>query len=114
MHRTIMPAPTGLQIDHIDGDGLNNRRSNLRLATNAQNQHNRRFHAGNKSGFKGVFWDPSRSQWMAQITLNGEKVYLGRFRDISDAVAARAKAGEGLHGAFARQYENHTAPRGQE
>lgn len=100
MHRLLMGQPEGLQIDHRDGDGLNNLRANLRLATRAQNQHNKRTPVSNTSGFKGV--RRSRSKWMAQIKLNGTTQYLGTFDTPETAAAAYAKASAELHGEFGR------------
>lgn len=62
MHRLLLAAPRGVIVDHLDGDGLNNQRSNLRLGTNAQNQQNRRVSHG-ASRFKGVSWNKRISRW---------------------------------------------------
>lgn len=74
------------EIDHRDGDGLNNRRSNLRAATHKQNLENR------KRENVGVTWDPSRQRWVAQIKHNYERIFLGRFVNKTDAIAARKAA----------------------
>ncbi len=68
MHRIIMKTPDGLEVDHIDGNGLNNQKSNLRNVTNAKNQYNRGCRKDNKLGIKGVSWDGTRKKYRAAIT----------------------------------------------
>jgi len=91
------------QIDHIDGEKSNNRFSNLREATNAQNQSNRPVSQNSKSGYKGVYlvkWNRERP-WMAQIKVMGKDTYLGVFKTKELAHAAYCKAAEKHHGDFA-------------
>lgn len=103
MHRVLMDAPNHLDVNHIDSDGLNNRRStNLRLATKAQNSHNRRISSFNKSGIKGVYWFKRDQKWAASIRSNGKSKFLGLFTDISDASEAYATASAEMHGEFGR------------
>ena len=102
MHRLILGAPRGLHVDHIDGNGLNNRRSNLRIATVAQNQQNGRLRVDNASGVRGVHWDQSSRKWAVNIRAAGKRHYLGMFSEIDDAAAAYAKASANLHGEFGR------------
>jgi len=102
IHRVIMGDPDGFQIDHIDGDGLNNRRSNLRFATHAENLRNRKMAKNNTSGFKGVYWDLARKKWRARITFDGKIYYLGRYQEIDTAHSAYVAASEKLHGKFGR------------
>lgn len=102
IHRTIMGAPLGMEVDHINGDGLDNRRSNLRLATHAQNTRNRRRPRTNTSGFKGVHLHKSAGKWVAQITNAGKYLYLGLFETPESAYAARVAASAELHGEFGR------------
>ena len=107
VHRLVWFWMTGAwpkeQIDHIDGDKLNNRWSNLREATHSENQHNRGIISTNTSGYKGVYWYRSRGKWRAQISFDrrNPKV-LGYFDNIEDAAAAYAKAAREFHGEFAR------------
>jgi hypothetical protein len=89
-------------IDHIDGDGTNNRISNLREATPSENGANRGMQANNTSGFKGVSFDICSRRWRALITVNGRARFLGHFDDPASAHAAYAKAAEQHHGKFAR------------
>jgi hypothetical protein len=102
LHRAIMGDPNGWQVDHEDGDGLNNRRNNLRLATASQNSHNRRINCNNKSGFKGVSWHKHTSKWRAQIRLNYKTINLGYFTFPEDAHDAYCRASEQYHGEFGR------------
>lgn len=91
--------------DHVDGDGLNNRRSNLRAATSSQNNANRGAQINNTSGYKGVSWDYQKQKWRAKIQSRGETLHLGCF--CSRDVAARAYnyAARRLFGEFAYQNE---------
>jgi hypothetical protein len=100
MHRRIMGAPCGVPVDHRDGDGLNNRRANLRLATAVQNAHNRTKQANNTSGYKGVRRIGKR--WRADIMSNGITNALGVFDTPEQAYAAYCEAATHLHGDFAR------------
>lgn len=101
MHRLIMSAAPGVLVDHIDGDGLNNRRRNLRLASRAENARNKPAHRNNKLGVKGVHWNERDRRFVALIMHEGKVHRLGSFRWIEDANAAYQKAARELHGAFA-------------
>lgn len=93
MHRTIAEPPEGIDVDHIDGNRLDNRRANLRLATrseNLQNQH--RLISSNTSGFRGVSYDKQSEKWAAYYHLNGIKVSVGFFFTKEDAARAAAEA----------------------
>lgn len=102
MHRVLMDAPDGLQVDHIDGDGLNNRRCNLRLVTNMQNCWNQRVAVNNTSGYRGVSFHTRRACWQANIRVNGKLKHLGRFETSKDASAAYDAAALKAFGEFAR------------
>ena len=102
MHRTIAGEPAGLDVDHIDGDGLNNRRSNLRLATKSQNTQNQRINRRNTSGFKGVSFHKSSGTWRAAIRMNRKRKHLGCFRTPEAAHAAYSAASAEYHGQFGR------------
>ena len=102
LHRTILNAPSNMQVDHIDGDALNNRRSNLRLATALQNGANKKKPAHNTSGFKGVSWHKRDLYWAANIRVGGKLRHLGRFETAEAAHAAYCKASEEFHGEFGR------------
>lgn len=105
MHRILMGNPPGLEVDHKDGNGLNNRRrgeaGNLRTASRSQNAMNRPANRNNRSKIKGVCWDTERGKWLASIKVNGVSRNLGRFIEKTDAETAVKKARAELHGAFA-------------
>lgn len=101
MHRLIMRPPNGHQVDHVDGDGLNNRRSNLRICTNTENQWNKRNNCG-VSTFRGVSKHHRGSLWVAKIRANGRRYYLGCYANPEDAAKAYDSAALRLHGEFAR------------
>lgn len=86
MHRAILRSSQ--RIDHWDGNGLNNRRKNLRLATPCQNAWNRKTPKHNTSGFKGVHLDRLRGLWIARCMTNGRRLYLGYFKSKQDAISA--------------------------
>ena len=102
MHRLLIQAPDKLEVDHIDGDGLNNSRCNLRLATKAQNAHNSRTPINNTSGYKGVWWNKRDNVFLCRIGVNGKYKHLGSFRCATSAHLAYRKASAELHGAFGR------------
>ncbi len=102
LHRLIAGDQKGLEVDHIDGDGRNNRRENLRLATRAQNGRNRRVSKRNTSGFKSVYWCRRAKKWRASIGLSGKTLYLGSFDTPEAAHAAYCEDSARLHGEFGR------------
>ncbi len=101
LHREIMSVPSDMKVDHINGNGLDNRRENLRVCTHQQNLFNGRKHQNCSSRFKGVSWSQSRSRWCAFIKRNGKTVNLGRFRVEVEAAIAYNRAATELFGEFA-------------
>lgn len=104
MHRVISERVHGSipeTIDHQNRNRLDNRRSNLRLATRSQQQANRR--GRGKSGLRGVVWMAERRRWRAEVMVSGQRIYCGSYSDINDAIEARAKAAALVHGRFAIQ-----------
>lgn len=89
-------------IDHVNLNPSDNRISNLRLATHAQNKANRDAPETNKSGFKGVHWNKRNRTWFAQIKVNGKQIYLGSFKTIDEANAARIEGSIRHCGDYAR------------
>lgn len=84
MHRIIMNTPTGMDTDHIDGNGMNNRKENLRVVTHRENLNNR--HHSKSSKFAGVHFVKGKNYpWQANIQRNGKVIYLGSFLEESDA-----------------------------
>jgi hypothetical protein len=93
LHRVILDNPEG-KVDHIDGDTLNNRRSNLRVVSNAENGRNRKgANVGSTTGVLGVYYRPARDHYQALIRVDGKLVYLGTFPTLELASEARL-AGE--------------------
>lgn len=80
------------QIDHIDGNGLNNKWKNLRSVSAHENKKNKRLPVNNSSGFCGVAWNKVCKKWRALIQVNGKSKHLGMFKDKSDAIKARVAA----------------------
>jgi hypothetical protein len=105
MHRLILGAPTGVWVDHVNGNGLDNRRENLRAATRAENGRNRGAQRNSASGFKGVSKrtdKPRRKPWRAQIQAGGKIRHLGYFATEQEAAAAYDNAAREMHGVFAK------------
>lgn len=101
LHRTISGAADGSCVDHINGDTLDNRRSNLRVCTFQQNTFNSRKRPGS-SRFKGVTWVRHCGKWAAQITHCGKRFYLGVYVREEDAAQAYDRESVRLFGAFAK------------
>jgi hypothetical protein len=107
LHRSLLKAPNSQRVDHRNGDPLDNRKANLRLASPQQNMFNRRkshtFRGKpTTSPFKGVTWDRSRGRHKAQIKKNGISHYLGRFMDERSAAIAYDYAALEMFGEFAQ------------
>jgi hypothetical protein len=102
LHRRINKLTRGddTEIDHRNGDKLDNRRENLRICSKQQNQRNVGLISTNKSGFKGVC-KGRRGKWRAQIQVNKKQIYLGEFFCPKEAYAAYCRAAEKIHGEFA-------------
>ena len=108
LHRMILNAPPSKQVDHKDGDGLNNVRSNLRLGNNRQNQMNKkpclvRCGSPTSSRFKGVYQVNDSGRWCAGIRVKGKTVYLGVFAREEDAARAYDEMARKLFGRWARE-----------
>jgi hypothetical protein len=103
MHREIMNAPVGLVVDHKNGDGLDNRKENLRITTQAQNQYNRKKYKGKTtSQYKGVHLKSGRKTYTAKIGVGGKSIFLGSFENEIDAAKAYDEAAKKYHGEYAR------------
>ena len=106
LHRMLLGAPAGMQVDHIDGDPTNNRRANLRLCSHADNHKNLRKPTNNTSGYKGVSWCKQKKRWQSKIRAGGKQYHLGRFDTPEQAKAAYDAAAERLFGDFKRASEH--------
>ncbi len=104
MHRFIMKTPKGMFTDHINGNPLDNRRSNLRICTAGENRLNMCIPKNNTSGYKGVckFKYSKSLPWTARININKKRFHLGYFKNPEDAAVAYNEAAIKYHGQFAR------------
>lgn len=101
LHREVIGAPVGLEVDHINRNPLDNRRENLRLCTPSQNHANTGHLTGGSSQYRGVCWDAGYGAWMAYIKVNGRFKGLGRFQDERKAALAYDSAAAKIFGSFA-------------
>ena len=90
------------EVDHKDGNSLNNKVNNLRESTLAQNQHNSKLRKNNTSGHKGVYWNKASGKWMVRINVNGKSYYFGMYVNKEDAIKVAIEARKKLHGKFGR------------
>lgn len=89
MHKLILyPTPRGREIDHVNGNGLDNRKENMRFASRQQNSMNRPPPRNNTSGFKGVGWHKKSSKWKAAASVGGKTIHLGLFGSKAEAADA--------------------------
>lgn len=102
LHRVIMAAPKGIEVDHKDGDGLNNRRTNLRFATRSQSIINRSCGKAGRELPRGVQRAKSGLKFQAKIVVGGQSRWLGTFTTSIAASEAYERAAERFHGEFMR------------
>lgn len=101
MHRFILGAKNGEQVDHINRNKLDNRKVNLRICSNSQNQMNSKLRKDNTSRCKGVSWHKIHKKWQSKIFFNGKDYWLGYFHDKKDAIKIYKKEAMRLFGEFA-------------
>jgi hypothetical protein len=102
MHRFLMNPLKGQQIDHVDGNGLNNQRKNLRICNHSENQRNKKIYKSNISGFKGVSWNKNANKWQSFIRVDSKRIHLGYFKSKLSAFETYCKASVEFHGKFSR------------
>lgn len=103
LHRLVIGAKPGQTIDHINGNPLDNRKSNLRFCTHAQNMQNRVSLIGQK--YKGIYFCKTRNNWVAQISINNKTKNIGRFETDKQAALAYNEYAKKYHGKFAKLNE---------
>lgn len=102
MHREILQVTGGVQVDHINGNRLDNRKSNLRICTQSQNKMNTKKNSRNKSGYKGVAWHKSSRTYQAYINFSKKFICLGYFHDPKKAAIVYNTAAKKYFGDFAK------------
>ena len=105
LHRFILQdkIDDSVEVDHKDRNPLNNVKSNLRICSHQENKYNNRIQENNKIGVVGVYFDKSRNKWVAQLHKQRKHIFLGRFKDIEDAIIARLNGEKLYFGEFAPQ-----------
>lgn len=97
MHRVINETPEELEVDHRDGNPLNNRKKNLVNVTHSKNMFNLKVANNNSSGYSGVSWHKETKKWRAYINLKGKQIYLGLYNTIEEAISNRLNAKQKYH-----------------
>ena len=92
---------TDLEVDHINGDSLDNRKSNLRLCTHLENMRNRKLHKNNTTGIRGVHWDKTKDKYRAYIRVASKAIHLGYYINPLEADLVYKQARVHYFGAFA-------------
>lgn len=101
VHRLVMGAGKGQEVDHKNRNALDNRRDNLRFCTRAQNRWNSYQNNSRRSKYKGIWYEKRRNRWIAELKKEGQKVYLGSFLTAEEAARGYDEGARRLHGEFA-------------
>jgi hypothetical protein len=106
LHRYIMNAPKGLQVDHKDGNTKDNRKSNIRICKQEDNNKNQKKYKNNTSGCQGVVWwyYNDINKWRVFINLNKKRIYLGFYDKLEEAIEARRKGEIKYFGEYSRNH----------
>lgn len=102
MHSFILGKKKGKEVDHIDGDGLNNQRKNLRFASHKENSRNCKLYKTNKSGHKGVSWHSFHKKWHVQCRVDSKNYHLGYYDNVEEAVKVYQRFSKKHHKKFSR------------
>lgn len=102
LHRLIMQPGEGLEVDHINGNSLDNRRENMRVCTHTENARNRKSQSGSFSGIKGVTYNKKTDRYISRIIFNYREIYLGSFKTAEDAAKEYDKAAVIYFGEYAK------------
>ena len=102
LHRFLLQPPDNRMVDHINGNGLDNRKENLRICESKDNQRNQRKQQGTKSKYKGAYWHNQNKCWMAGITFESKFIFLGLFKTEHQAALCYDLWAADLFGKFAR------------
>lgn len=105
LHRLLLNPLDEEYVDHINGNGLDNRRCNIRVCTHSQNAANAQLSKNNTSHYKGVTWDIGHNKWRAQIRLNRKTIYLGLYTIPAEAALAYDVAAKKIFREFAKTNE---------
>ena len=103
VHRIVMGVVDNIsiEVDHINGDSLDNRKCNLRVCTHDKNLKNQKLHSNNTSGYSGVNWDKNKRRWVAEIIVDGKRIRK-RFKSKNEAIAKRKEWEKLYFGEYAR------------
>lgn len=102
LHRFLLGVTNpNIEVDHKDGDTLNNQRHNLRRANDVQSAQNARVRKDNTSGTKGVNWHKSNEKWVVRVQVKNKRIFVGLFSNLSEAAVARIAAAKQYHKEFA-------------
>lgn len=102
LHRIVMNCPDNMEVDHINGNKLDNRKENLRVCTARENRLNRKKSKNKTSKYKGVHWNKDNSKWRAKITVNDKSISLGCFITELEAAEAYNKSALTYFGKYAK------------